>query len=127
MVKIRLTTTLRNTEHLDGLAAKGTEVKVPESYAKELVNQNFAEYVENEYKTRVTSQGEFAKGFLQEDIPEDFPTENIYEILKEDGVFTFGQLMSFEDFTLINGIGPKYSSKIDEGIEVAYEKWTESN
>lgn len=128
MVKIEILTTLRNQQHLDGLANSGDEVYVPESYARELVEEkDFAKYVQDSFEIVETSQGEYPKGFLDEKIPDNFPSENLHDKLKENGIHTFGALLSHEDFGDLSGIGPTYSEEIEKGISVAVKDWKDKN
>lgn len=125
MVKIRILTTLRNAYYLDGLAQPGDEFMVEEEYGEDLVNKGFAEYVEEGFKYEETNVGSFPKAFLDEKIPEDYPTENIHRALEDEGIYTFRELCTKESLTEIKGIGEAYAQKIKDSLEVALKDWYE--
>jgi len=128
MVKIKILTTLRNQEHLDGLAKSSTEAYVPEDYAEELVEEKgYAKYVSGEFKLVETEQGKFPEGFLEEDIPEGFPSKKLHSKLQSNDIHTFMELASYKDYSFIEGIGDKFSEKIEHSLEVASKDWKSKN
>lgn len=128
MPKIKVNTTLRNTQELGGLVRSGSEHRVSEDYAKELVeDRGYASYVEEDFEIVSTNQGDFPKGFIQEEIPENFPSETVFDTLLENDIFTFEKLVGYENFEDINGIGEKYAEKLTNGLKVAAKDWKNKN
>jgi len=125
MPTVKLKTTLRNQKELGGLATEGSEKQVSRDYAEELVEKNYAEFVEGNRNLVETNRGEYHEDFVSTELPEDFPSEEVYSILASDNVYNFAALLSYEDFEDINGIGPAYAEEIENGVEVAYDEWNE--
>jgi hypothetical protein len=110
---------------LGGLVSEGSKRKVSKEYAEELVEKDYAEFVEGTENFVETNRGEYHEDFLATELPEDFPSEEVYSILASDNVYNFAALLSYENFEDINGIGPTYSEEIEKGVEVAYDEWNE--
>lgn len=122
---VKLKTTLRNQKELGGLVSEGSKRKVSKDYAEELVDKNYAEFVEGNENLVETNRGEYHENFLATELPEDFPSEEVYSILASDNVYNFAALLSYDNFEDINGIGPTYAEEIEKGVEVAYDEWNE--
>lgn len=127
MIEIKILTTIRNEEFLGGIARNGDVVKVPQDYAKDLVeNKGYADYIDQQFQVMKTPQGEFPKKFLQEEIPSDFPTEKVGSKLRQNDIYTFEALVSHEDYGDIKGIGEKYAEILGEGVTKALDEWTDA-
>lgn len=117
MVKIEVTTTLRNEQYLNGLATSGGVYTVPEDYAQELVEEKgFAQYVEDQDELVEIKGNQYPKGFLETEIPEDFPNNRVNKALKDEGLETFGDILRYDDPTEIKGIGEDFASILSESI-----------
>jgi len=122
---IKLKTTLRNQKELGGLVSEGSKRKVGKDYAEELVEKDYAEFVEGNENLVETNRGEYHEDFVNTKLPEDFPSKEIYSILASDNVYNFAALLSYDNFEDISGIGPTYAEEIEKGVEVAYKEWNE--
>jgi len=122
---IKLKTTLRNQKELGGLVSEGSKRNVSKDYAEELIEKGYAEFVEGTENLVETNRGEYHEDFLSTELPENFPSEEVYSILASDNVYNFAALLSYENFEDINGIGPTYSEEIEKGVEIAYDEWNE--
>jgi hypothetical protein len=125
MPTVELKTTLRNQKELGGLVSKGSEQKVSKEYADELVEKGYAEFVEGNENLVETNRGEYNEEFVNTKLPEDFPTNEVWSILRSADIYNFAALLSYENFQDINGIGPAYAEDIEKGVEVAYNEWNE--
>jgi hypothetical protein len=125
MPKVSLKTTLRNNKELGGLATEGSVKEVSKKYAEELVEKGYAEFVEGNENLVETNRGEYHEKFVNTKLPEDFPTNEVWSILRSADVYNFAALLSYENFQDINGIGPTYAEEIEKGVEIAYDEWNE--
>jgi len=127
MVKIKVTTTVRNAQYLNGLATYGDTFSVPEDYAQEIVEEKgFAEYVEEEERIVEVRGTKYPGGFLDMEIPENFPNERIYNSLQNEGFEKFGEIIMFEDPTEIKGIGEDFANTLEKAIIKAKNEYISS-